>query len=76
MATPRQSKFVLCIRNEDCGDLELRRVYRVLPDEKASLDEYLRIQDESGEDCLYPESHFVAVRLSRKAEEAVLASQA
>jgi hypothetical protein len=26
-------KFVICIRNDDCEDLEPRKLYRVLPDE-------------------------------------------
>ena len=70
MATSQNNKFVLCIRNDGCDDLELRKAYRVLPDKKAAEDGYLRIVDESGEDYLYPESYFVAVRLSRKAQQA------
>ena len=27
-----QPKFVLCIKNKDCEDLEVRKIYRVLPD--------------------------------------------
>jgi len=75
MATSREMKFVLCVRNEDCDDLELRKVYRVLPDGKAAQDGYLRIVDESGEDYLYPESYFVSVRLPRKAQEAILVAR-
>jgi len=48
--------FVLCIENKDCDDLEKRKVYQVLPDDKAADEGYLRIVDESGEDYLYPES--------------------
>ena len=34
MKRPRAvGKFVLCIRNEDCEDLEPRKLYLVLPDE-------------------------------------------
>lgn len=65
-------KFVLCIKNKDCEDLELRKVYPVLPDKKASQEGYLRLVDESGEDYLYPESYFVAVTLSSKAQNALL----
>ncbi len=75
MAASREAKFVLCVRNEECEDLELRKVYRVLPDAKAAQEGYLRIVDESGEDYLYPGSYFVAVRLSRKAQEALLVPQ-
>jgi hypothetical protein len=75
MRNHQHPKFVLCVRNEHCDDLELRKVYRVLPDKKAALEGYLRIVDESGEDYLYPESYFVSVRLSRRAQDALLDSR-
>jgi hypothetical protein len=68
----KERKFALCIRNEECDDLELHKVYQIVPDEHAAKDGYLRIVDESGEDYLYPESYFVLVKLPRKAEEALL----
>ena len=43
-------QFVLCIRNEGCDDLELRKVYQVRPDASATEEGYLRLIDESGED--------------------------
>jgi hypothetical protein len=51
--------------------LELRKIYRLLPDENAAKDGYLRIVDESGEDYLYPESYFVIVKLPIEAQEAL-----
>ena len=63
--------FALCVRNDDCEDLELRKVYRALPDKRAERDGYMRVVDESGEDYLYPESYFVIVRLPRKAQLAL-----
>jgi len=66
-------RFVMCVRDEECDDLELRKVYRVLPDKRAALDGYIRVVDESGEDYLYPESYFAAVRLPQKAQRAVAA---
>lgn len=54
-----QTKYVLCIENRDCDDLEKGKVYPLLPDAKAKRDGYVRVIDESGEDYLYPESHFV-----------------
>lgn len=74
IATPKEHHFVLCVRNDDCEDLEIRKVYEVLPDKRASKDGYIRIVDESGEDYLYPESYFVRVRLPQKAEQAVAAA--
>lgn len=72
MAETQEPEFVLCVRNDDCEDLEVRKVYRVLPDAKGARDGYLRVVDESGEDYLYPESYFVSVSLSRKAKAALL----
>ena len=46
-----EARFVLCVRNEDYpAGLELRKVYRVLADERASKPHQLRVIDESGED--------------------------
>jgi hypothetical protein len=75
MRETKHKKFVVCIKNDQSEDLELRKVYRVLPDSKASRDGYLRIVDESGEDYLYPESYFIPVSLSLKAQEAMLVAR-
>jgi hypothetical protein len=66
-----ETRFAMCVRNDECEDLELRKVYRVLPDKRAERDGYIRLIDESGEDYLYPESYFVFVALPRKARAAV-----
>lgn len=69
------NRFVICVRNEDYpASLELWKVYRVLPDEKAARHQLIRVFDESGEDYLYPESFFVPVELPRAVEEALLAA--
>ena len=70
----KEQKFALCVRNEECEDLELRKIYRILPDARAAREGYVRILDESGEDYLYPESYFVLVKLPRKAQEAMAVS--
>jgi len=73
MITERKDrKFVVCIRNDDCEDLELRKIYEALPDKRAGRDGYLRIVDKSGEDYLYPESYFTIVKLTRKAQDSLL----
>jgi hypothetical protein len=69
-----ETRFVLCIRNEGCEDLEPRKVYQVLPDEAASEDGYVRVIDESGEDYLYPQDYFVPIELPQAAEEALLSA--
>lgn len=43
-------EYVFCVQNEDCNDLEVRKVYRVIPDEKSGEKGMLRVIDESGED--------------------------
>lgn len=71
MPQTKRKQFVLCIKNTDAEDLELRKLYEVLPDRKASQDGYLRVIDESGEDYLYPESYFVAITLPDTAKKAL-----
>jgi hypothetical protein len=69
-----ETKFVICIRNEDCEDLEPRKVYQVLPDERAAGDGYVRVIDESGEDYLYPADYFIPIELPQAAEKALLSA--
>ena len=72
MATRRRPKqFLLCVRNEGCEDLELRKLYPQLSDAKAAASGYVRVIDESGEDYLYPARLFVAVELTSAAKRAV-----
>jgi len=66
MATSRD--FVVCVRNDDYqASLELRKIYRVLPDEKAKKKALLRVLDESGEDYLYPTDFFVPIEVPEEA---------
>ena len=64
-----ETKFVVCIKNTDCKDLELRKIYEVLPDAKAEADDYIRVIDESGEDYLYPAEYFYALELPQAVRE-------
>lgn len=52
-------------------DLVVRKVYQVLPDEKAEKHGLLRIIDESGEDYLYPASYFFFIDVPQKVERAL-----
>jgi hypothetical protein len=61
--------FVICIQNEGCDDLEVRKLYRVLPDESAKRSGFIRVVDESGEDYLYPSGNFLVVELPPAVEE-------
>jgi hypothetical protein len=74
MATQDEhAHFVICIRNEGCEDLELRKLYQVLEDESAERSGFLRIVDESGEDYLYPSDNFLVVDLPPAVEHALTA---
>ncbi len=66
-------QFVVCIKNKDYpASLEVRKLYQVVADEPAAKLHQLRVIDESGEDYLYPQEYFVAVRLPQSAGKAVL----
>ena len=58
MKSTRPSRFAICLKNKDCEDLVVRKIYQVLPDERAERENYIRVVDESGEDYLYPASYF------------------
>jgi len=55
--------FALCVEDGGMEDLEVRKVYQVLPDREASREGYVRVIDESGEDYIYPSDLFVTVKL-------------
>jgi hypothetical protein len=64
---------VLCVNNEAYpASLEVRKVYRSLPDPAAAAKSFVRVIDESGEDYLYPADHFVAVELPKAVVDALL----
>src|SRR5947209_1083361 len=54
-------EFAICVANEGYDDLEVWKVYQVLPDAKAPGVGCIRVIDESGEDYLYPADRFAAV---------------
>jgi len=59
-----ESRFVVCVNNEGyLASLVLRKIYRILPDDKAAKHRLIRIIDESGEDYLYPTDFFVPIKL-------------
>lgn len=67
-AAPR---FAICLKNKNAEDLMVRKLYQVLPDERAAKENYLRVIDESGEDYLYPASYFFVLELPQKVERAI-----
>ena len=70
MKGPKRN-YVVCLRAEKSSDIEVRKIYEVLPDETAAKRGYLRVVDESGEDYLYPKDYFSPVQLPEKAVRAL-----
>jgi hypothetical protein len=67
------TRFVVCVRNDGYPEsLELRKLYRVVPDQKAGKVNHLRVIDESGEDYLYPENFFAPVTISDPVQRALI----
>ncbi len=72
MATANTKKrFLLCVRNDGCEDLEPRKLYEQVADSRAVEEGYVRVVDDSGEDYLYPANYFVAIELPLEAERAL-----
>lgn len=73
MNMSQSAHFAVCIRNEGCEDLQLSKLYRLLPDEAADRSGFVRVVDDSGEDYLYPTDHFLPVDLPPAVEDALTA---
>jgi hypothetical protein len=59
-----KKQYALCINNKGCeASLISRKIYEIIPDERAEKDDFVRVIDESGEDYLYHNSHFVLLQL-------------
>ncbi len=68
MAAKLSNSYVLCIDNGGYPEsLEVRKVYAVVPDDRADARQYVRVIDETGEDYLYPSKYFVPIQLPPKA---------
>ena len=67
----KSSRFVICVRNSGApASLELRKVYRLVPDSAAASEGLVRVVDESGEDYLYPDKFFVPIEVPKAAARA------
>jgi hypothetical protein len=65
-------QFVVCIKNEGYNaSLELRKIYRVVPDASAAAHRLIRVIDESDEDYLYPQDYFAPITLPETLVEAL-----
>ncbi len=64
--------YVVCLKNDGYpASLEVRKLYKVLPDDQAARHRLVRVVDESGEDYLYPESFFAVIELSEQVAQAL-----
>jgi hypothetical protein len=64
----KPTSFALCIKNRGyAAALDVRKVYRLLPDPSAKKRGLVRVVDESGEDYLYPAGFFVPIEVPPKA---------
>ena len=69
----KSKELVICVKNDGyLVSLERRKLYVALADTRAAKHGQLRIVDESGEDCLYPQEFFVAVELPQSLRRRVL----
>ena len=65
-------RFVICVKNNGYEvSLEQRKLYEVIPDERALRHEQLRVIDESGEDYLFPKDMFMDIALTNETAERV-----
>ena len=70
-----RKKFALCIDNRGYrASLIPRKIYEIIPDERAERDDLIRIVDESGEDYLYHVKHFVFIELPEEVERVLVAA--
>lgn len=68
-------RLVVCIKNRSfAASLELRKIYRAVPDPQAERHRLVRVIDESGEDYLFPDSFFVSIELPRSVARTIAAA--
>ena len=61
---PQSVEIVVCVKNDGYpASLEVRKLYRALPDAAAAEHNMIRVIDESGEDYLYPADFFAPLDL-------------
>ena len=70
-----RKRFAVCVDNRGYeASLIPRKIYEIIPDERAEQDEFVRVIDESGEDYLCHVSHFAFIELPEEVERAVVAA--
>ena len=62
------NKLTICISTDEESLLTPRKMYQILPDEKAARSDYIRIIDDEGDDYLYPKNYFVFASFPKEIE--------
>lgn len=66
------AQFAVCISNKGyAASLEVRKIYRLIPDKAGAKHGLVRVIDEMGEDYLFPEEYFISLTLPQSVEQAV-----
>jgi hypothetical protein len=68
----KAAQFAICITTDDPDLLTPRRIYRIVPDEKAAKSNYVRVVDNEGADYLYPADYFIVVEFPAAIERMLL----
>jgi hypothetical protein len=75
MKKKEPAHFVVCLDNEGYpASLEVGKLYRFIPDEKAEAEGLIRVIDESGEDYAFDAGRFHPISLPTVVEKALLAA--
>ncbi len=70
------SEFLLCVRNDAYpASLEVRKIYRAIPDSAAASKKFVRVIDESGEEYHYPADYFTSIHVPQAAVSAFVKAQ-
>lgn len=65
----QKHKYVICVSNRGySAALEVRKVYRLVPDPAMASRGLVRVVDESGEDYVYPQKFFVPIEVPGEAK--------
>lgn len=73
--TEESARYVACIRDGGLIDLEIGKLYEVVPPETGDTNEEIRVLDDSGEDYLYPAPWFVPVEVPEASARALVAAR-
>jgi len=67
--------FAVCINNEGYeASLELGKLYQVIPDVDADVNDLIRVIDESGEDYAFAARRFHSLEIPRVVQKALLST--